>query len=184
MSKLALEGLDVPEKSEEILNNTKKSFGMIPNMYKNMAFNASLLDAYTYAYNSYRSQSGFNSIEQEVIFLSVAHENSCEYCVSVHSVIADTMSKVPIEITEAIRKGEALPDPKLNALSKFTRSMTINRGIVTSGELEEVMSFGYSPAHILGIITAVAVKTMSNYANHLTGTELDDAFKSRQWRSS
>ena len=49
-------------------------------MYLGMANNTALLDGYLSAYNSFRANSGFNPQEQEVIFLSIAYENECEYC--------------------------------------------------------------------------------------------------------
>jgi len=39
--------------AREIMLKTKKALGFIPNMYSGMAGNPALLDAYTYAYNSF-----------------------------------------------------------------------------------------------------------------------------------
>ena len=68
-----------------ILQGTKDAMGFVPNMYGLMANNPALLDAYTYTYKTFRANSGFTPIEQEVIFLSVAYENECDYCVAAHS---------------------------------------------------------------------------------------------------
>lgn len=62
-------------------------------MYKSMGNNPALLDAYIYSYNSFRANSGFNSVEQEVVFLSVAYENNCEYCMAAHSFIGVILVK-------------------------------------------------------------------------------------------
>lgn len=181
MAKINLEGQDLPQISLEILNDTRKKMGFVPNMYQSMAPNAALLEGYILAYNSFRSNSGFDSVEQEVIFLSVAYTNSCEYCVSVHSFVADQWSKVPPEITDAIREGRALPNEKLDALSKITQSMTRNRGFISQEEVDEFLAQGYSAVHILGIISAIGIKTMSNYSNHLTQPELDEVFSGRKY---
>ena len=63
-----------------------------------------------------------------------------------HSFIADKMSKVPVEVTNAIREGEKIPDVKLAALSKLTRSLTINRGKV-SRRNRCFLAAGYSEVH-------------------------------------
>ncbi|MEX2594127.1 MAG: hypothetical protein WD426_15240 [Anditalea sp.] len=89
MAKINLEGIELPQKSDEILKDTQAKMGFVPNMYQKTASNAALLEGYLLAYNSFRSNSGFDSVEQEVIFLLVAYVNSCEYCMSVHSFVAD-----------------------------------------------------------------------------------------------
>jgi len=83
------------EVSNNILEETKAKLGFTPNMYFTMGQNASLLDSYAYAYNSFRVNGGFTPVEQEVILLSVAFENQCQYCMAAHSFVADKMTMVP-----------------------------------------------------------------------------------------
>lgn len=182
MADLKLENNPVSSITQEIFDNTKKTLGFVPNMYKSMGNNPALLESYIYGYNSFRANSGFNSVEQEVVFLSVAYENNCEYCMAAHSFIGDKMSKVPTEVTDAIRDGKQVPDVKLAALSKLTRSLTANRGNVSQDETDEFLAAGYTEIQILGIIAGIAVKTISNYSNHNTNPLLDDAFAGRAWK--
>lgn len=181
MAHLKLENPEYSENTVEILENTKKGMGFVPNMYLKMGANTALLDAYTYSYKSFRANSGLNQVEQEVVFLSVAYENNCEYCMAAHSFVGDRMSKVPVEVTDAIREGKPVPDAKLAALSKLTHSLTANRGMVTQDEVNSFLAAGYSEIHVLGIIAGIAVKTMSNYSNHITNPEVDAAFAGRIW---
>jgi len=182
MADLKLENNPVSSITQEIFDNTQKTLGFVPNMYKSMGNNPALLESYIYGYNSFRANSGFNSVEQEVVFLSVAYENNCEYCMAAHSFIGDKMSKVPAEVTDAIRDGKQVPDVKLAALSKLTRSLTANRGNVSQDETDEFLAAGYTEIQILGIIAGIAVKTISNYSNHNTNPLLDDAFAGRAWK--
>ncbi|MFR1446037.1 hypothetical protein ACLUYJ_20975, partial [Acinetobacter baumannii] len=76
-----------------------------------------------------------------------------------HSFVGDVMTKVPTEVTNAIRDGKQIPDVKLAALSKLTRSLTANRGIVPQGEIDEFLAAGYSETNVLGIIAGIGVKT-------------------------
>ncbi|GAC1310250.1 MAG: carboxymuconolactone decarboxylase family protein [Mucilaginibacter sp.] len=181
MANLKLENNTASSLTQEIFDKTQKNLGFVPNMYKKMGDNPALLDAYIYSYNSFRVNSGFTPVEQEVIFLSVAYENNCDYCMAAHSFIADKMSKVPADVTHAIREGKQIPDPKLAALSKLTRSLTVNRGDVSQDEINEFLNAGYFETHVLGIIAGIAVKTMSNYSNHNTNPELDGAFAASVW---
>ncbi len=182
MAHLKFKNPQTSKVSQEIFDKTEQTLGFVPNMYKSMGNNAALLDAYTYSYNSFRTNSGFNSVEQEVVFLSVAYENNCEYCMAAHSFVGDMMTKVPTEVTNAIRDGKQIPDVKLAALSKLTRSLTLYRGNVSQDEINEFLATGYSEAHVLGIIAGIAVKTMSNYSNHNTLPEVDAAFAGRVWK--
>ncbi len=167
--------------STKVLEATQKGLGMIPNMYTTMANNPALLDAYSHAYKSFREHAGFTPQEQEIIFLSIAFENECDYCMSAHSFVADKMSKVPTEVTDAIRNNTEIDDAKYRALSTFSRAMTAKRGNPSQEDIDAFLAAGYTKNHILGIIAGIGVKTMSNYFNHVFNTPIDDAFSSRIW---
>jgi len=170
--------------SKTTLEAAQKGMGMIPNMYGGMANNPALLDAYSYAYKTFRENAGFTSQEQEIIFLSIAFENECDYCMAAHSFVADKMSKVPVEVTDAIRNNTKIEDAKYSALSEFSKVMTAKRGNPTAEDINAFLNAGYTENHILGIITGIGVKTMSNYFNHVFNTPVDDAFKGRIWSKS
>lgn len=170
--------------SRAILENTQKGMGMIPNMYATMANNPALLESYTSAYSSFRTNSGFTPQEQEVVFLSISYENECGYCMAAHSFVADHMTKVPAEVTNAIRDNTEIPDSKLRALSLFARVMISKRGNPSIQDIDEFLYAGYSEKNILGVIAGVGVKTMSNYFNHVFDTPVDEAFKGRGWIKS
>lgn len=168
------------KEQKEILERAKKANGMIPNMYKNMVNLPGLQDTYDTGYNHFRKDSGFTPPEQEVVLLTISVDNSCGYCAAAHSYLADNVSKTPVEVTNAIREGKEIPDEKLGALSKFTRIMDESRGNPTPEQAKAFLNAGYSEKHILGIILAQAVKTISNYSNHIFHTEVDEAFSGRK----
>jgi len=167
--------------SSKVLTSAKKKGGFIPNMYATMANNPALLDAYTYSYASFRNNADFTPQEQEVILLSMSYENGCEYCMAAHSVIADRMSKLPSEVTDAIRDNTKIPDEKLKILSEFSKAMITKRGYPSEEDIANFLEVGYTKNHILGIIAGAAVKIMSNYTNHIFDIPVDIAFKSRFW---
>jgi len=167
--------------SKQILETTNKNMGMIPNMYSGMANNPALLEGYVSAYNSFRANSGFTPQEQEVVFLSVAFENNCEYCMAAHSFVGDNMTNVPVEVTNAIRNNTLIPDDKLKALSSFARVITVKRGLPSETDIDAFLASGYTENHILGVIAGVGVETMSNYFNHIFNTSVDAMFSTRTW---
>ena len=136
---------------------------------------------YSFGYDKFRKESGFDSVEQEVILLTISPANECHYCVAAHSTLADTMGGVSREVTRAIRDDRVIKDPKLEALRNFTCVMSESRGNPSPQEALAFLDAGYTEKHILGVILAISVKVISNYSNHLLHTEVDPAFASRKW---
>ncbi len=173
---------DAAPRAKANLESAQKMLGFIPNMYSRMANAPILLDSYLYAYWLFRRESGFTPVEQEVVFLTISRENGCHYCVAAHSFMADAASQVPEEVTNAVRDGREIPDAKLQALSTYTKSALNSRGHPCQESAAAFLAAGYTEQHILNIVQAIAVKIMSNYANHLFETPLDEVFKGRSWQ--
>jgi uncharacterized peroxidase-related enzyme len=171
---------NAPDGSREILQASIAQSGRIPNMYALMANSAGLMQTYRLGYEAFRADSGFNKTEQEVVFLTISRFHECKYCVSVHSAIADR-NRVESAVTDAIRDGLPISESKLEALRSFTESMLATRGRPSSEDLSKFLSEGFTELQVLEIILAIAVKTISNYSNHLFDTELDQAFEKRAW---
>jgi len=174
-----IETADPPARA--VLEKAKAQVGFIPNMYGLMVNSPGLLDTYLDGYKRFREGAGLTPPEQEVVFLSISRYHGCDYCMAAHSMIADEMSKLAPAVTDAIRDGKTVPDAKLSALSEFTRIMLDTRGQPTRAEVENFIAAGYSEGHILEVILAIAVKTISNYSNHLFHTPVDDMFAYRAW---
>jgi uncharacterized peroxidase-related enzyme len=172
---------DADGEAKTVLEKAKAQVGFIPNMYEGMVNSPGLLNTYLDGYTAFRQGSGFSSIEQEVVFLTISKVNGCSYCMAAHSFIADMKSKVPTEVTDAIRDGSEIPDPKLAALSEFTKTMVVERGLPGKNDVEVFVGAGYSERQILEIVLAISVKTLSNYSNHLFHTNVDDVFVGRKW---
>lgn len=171
-------------KAKALLQSAKEKFGFVPNMYGGMAHEPALFEAYVSGYNAFRAESGFTPVEQEVIFLVASRENGCTYCVAAHSFVADKMSGVPTEITDAIRDGRSIPDAKLAALARFTEKMVLSRGNPSEADVSAFKAAGYSERNILGVILAISVKTLSNYTNHVFHTPVDATFAPRVWKQA
>ena len=182
--KLSLPALSPSEAEPLALNRMEEALnklGFIPNMYSVMANSPGLLDTYIHGYELFRAQSGFTPAEQEVVLLAISRENGCDYCVAAHSFLADRMSGVPAAVTDAIRDGAAIPDARLAALHDFARTMVAKRGLPSKADVAAFLAAGFSERHILEVVLAISVKTLSNYANHLFHTPVDGAFAGRAW---
>ena len=165
----------------DLLQGHKKAIGMVPNMYAAMANLPALLETYSFGYERFRKTSGFTPAEQEIVFLTISRANACTYCVAAHSMLADTMSNVPTQATDAVRNGDAISDGKLEALRRFTDVMVVSGGNPSADRAQAFLDAGYDETQILAIILAIGVKMFSNYSNHVFHTEVDPAFAGRRW---
>lgn len=175
---------DAEPPARAVLERARAQVGFIPNMYAGMVNSPGLLATYLDGYERFRKQSGFTPAEQEVVFLTISRGNGCDYCMAAHSMIAEKMSKVPAEVTEAIRNGQPIPDPGLAALATFTETLRETRGRPSKADVQAFLDAGYEERQVLEIILALAVKTLSNYANHLLHTPLDAMFAGYAWEKA
>lgn len=182
MSNFPLHTLNTaPAGSIPILDAANKGLGFIPNLYAHLASSPATLEAYK-TLGALLEKGAFNPVEQQIILLAVSFENRCGYCMAAHSFIARNMVKADASIITALRGGQPLPDAKLNALANFARAVVRERGWVAgSKELKAFFAAGYTAQHALEVVLGTAMKTISNYTNHLTDTPLDAAFAAEKW---
>ena len=69
------------------------------------------------------------------------------------------------------------------ALRLFTTQVVDKRGWLSAEDVGNFIAAGYSQAQILEVVLGVAMKTISNYTNHIAGTELDAAFADFAWQA-
>lgn len=162
--------------ARDILASAKGRMGMVPNMYARMANSPMMLHTYAVGYDGFRSESGFTPAEQEVIFLTISQVNGCDYCIAAHGFIAERMSGVTREVMDALAARAALPDAQLQVVHSFTRHLLDTRGRPEHSETARFLAAGFTEAQVLYIVLAIAVKTISNYSNHMFATPIDAAF--------
>lgn len=91
-------------------------------------------------------------------------------------MLADKMSGVPADVLAAIREGKTIPDAKLQTLYDFTVELVNEKGKVSPATGEKFKAAGFTDKHVMGVILAASVKTLSNFSNHFFETELDEKF--------
>lgn len=182
MSTFTLHTVDsAPDGAKPLLEQAAKAVGFVPNLYAGLAESPAALKAY-FDLSAALAKTRLTPVEQQVVLLTVSAANGCTYCVAAHSTIARNLVKVDAEIVDALRRQQPLPHPKLDALARFTRQMVWQRGWLDDATVQAFLDAGYSRAHVLDVIVGVSMKTISNYANHLLHTPLDDAFAAERWQ--
>jgi len=174
-----LEKESAPRESRPIMDAVSDQYGFLPNLIGVLSHSPAAAEAYT-SIGKALEKAALDPVEQQVVFLTVSTRNGCGYCVAAHSTLAKNAS-MPDEVLEALRDGDKLPDTKLEALSRFAAAVREHQGWVPDGELKAFRDAGYGERHLLDVITILAMKTLSNYTNHIAGTPLDDAFADQAW---
>lgn len=170
-----------PEASRTTLEAAEKKYGFLPNLYGVLAASPAAVQAYA-GMNKALEQSVLTPVEQQVVTLVVSATNDCTYCVGAHSTVAQ-MVRMPEDVLDALRAQRPLSDRKLNALRTVVLSILHHRGWVPEDDLEFFVAAGYGPQHLLDVLTIVALKTLSNYTNHIAHTPLDPQFAAQAWTS-
>lgn len=169
-----------PASAREALADVQADFGMIPNLERTMAQAPALLKSYVAAWGAFEEAS-LDPVARQVVYQAVNFENECDYCVPWHTLLSEEAGMTAADVA-ALRAGGALSDPKLESLRRFAQTVTRTRGNVAEAELEAFFAAGWTPQAALEVVLGVAIKTMSNYTNSISGAPLDPPVRKYAWR--
>lgn len=170
---------NAPEESKTLLNAAKENFGFVPNLLGEFAEAPAVLEGYL-KLNEIVGKTSFSAKEQQLAILTVSIENECHYCSAIHSTILKNQLNVDEEIVDAVRNGEPVPNEKYNALVSYVQTVVNKHGFVDDSEIESFINAGYSKQNVLEVNLIAALKTISNYTNHIADTPLDEAFEAEK----
>lgn len=168
-----------PAGSAEVLQGVQEKMGFVPNLFAHLAESPTATKAYAQL-SELLGQSSLSPQQLQIALLATSVENRCHFCVAAHSA-GGTKAKVSQETLDAIRSETTPDDAKDAALVQFVRRVVRDRGWVPESEVQGFLDAGFSEAQVLDVITAVALKTLSNYSNHLTNPELNTELESFAW---
>lgn len=182
MMKFKLHSLETaPEGSKEIISGALKQNGFIPNLYGMMAESPELLKAYRQMADLFDATS-LSPVEKNIVWLTVSYNNSCHYCMAIHSMVGK-MYKLPEEMIEALRTNQPLNNVKLETFRQFVALLVEKRGWASEEDIATFLAAGYTPKNVLELVVGLGQKTISNYVNHLVHTPLDKQIEGFKWES-
>lgn len=152
--------------AKTVLDDINGKYGFIPELFAYMAEAPDTVTAYVML-NELVSNTSLTAAQQQIALLAASVENDCEFCIVAHRAFGK-FNKVSEKTLTAIVNGEEIDDAKENALVKFTRTIVSTRGRPGQAALNEFFAAGFSKQQIFEVILVVTIKTLSNYANHLT----------------
>lgn len=171
-----------PEAARATLAGVRKSFGFIPNVLGELAGNPAVLDAYL-ALSGFAGKAGFTPLETQVVQITTSVENDCHFCVAAHSAVAKGQ-KLDDAVIAAVRDRRPIADARLEALRTFTQKIVRQRGFVSDADVTAFKTAGWTDAALLGVILNVAMKSITNYVNHIGETPLNPQFEAFAWSPS
>jgi AhpD family alkylhydroperoxidase len=163
-----------PAGAQPALEVARRTFGFVPNLIAMLGEAPSAAAGYLALAFQFEASS-FTVAERQVVLLAASVENGCDYCTGAHVALA-AEAGLSEEALASLRAGGPLDDPRLEALARFTRELVRARGRLDEGAVERFLATGFTRAQALEAILGVALKTLSNYANHIASTPLDAAF--------
>ncbi len=155
-------------KAKELFDGPLK--GKHLNLFKGMANSPAALQGYLGLAGALNSAK-LSGREREIIALVVAQTNECGYCLAAHTTLGKMAGLSEAE-TVAARRGE-FADPRLTALTRFTRAVLDRRGAVSDADLKAFRDAGYTDAHVAEVVASVALNVYTNYFNRLNDTAID-----------
>jgi uncharacterized peroxidase-related enzyme len=160
---------DVTPANQAIFDQLKKGLSFVPNLYATFAHSETALGTYLALQNA---KSSLSSKAREVINLVVSQVNYCEYCLAAHTALGQMVGFTPEQIIE-LRNGSASFDPKLDALAKLVKSITIERGHPNPALVQEFFDAGWTEANLVDAIVVIGDKIISNYLHGTTKVPVD-----------
>lgn len=168
-----------PDASKPLLQKAQDSYSFLPNLLATMAESPALLEGYMTLAGIF-GKADLTETERQIIMMTNNRLNGCVYCMAAHTMISK-MSEVPEDVIEALRNDTPIADAKLEALRQFAIVINQSRGWPTDAQIQALLSAGYTLQTVLEVVLGTAVKTMSNYTNHIAATDLDGAFADLAW---
>lgn len=169
-----------PTESLPQIERSVKNYGFLPKLHQILAGAPAAHQAYLDTFALFEHHTTFSPLEQQIVFMTANYENNCHYCVPGHSFLM-SFKKMPTDVIEALREGTPIKDAKLEALRTYTRLLLDKRGHLDESEIKAFLAAGYSERQALEVLVGLASKLISNFANSLAHTELDDVSKPHAW---
>lgn len=160
---------EVNEANQAIFDNLEKAVGFVPNLYATYAHSNNALANYL---NFANAKTSLNAKQKEVVNLAVSQVNNCEYCLAAHTAIGKMNGFTDEQILE-LRSGKASFDSKLDALAKFAKNVTENRGATDEEVVNNFLNNGWTKENLIDAIVLVGDKTISNYVHSTTKVPVD-----------
>jgi uncharacterized peroxidase-related enzyme len=163
--------------AQQVHEKAEQALGFVPNLVKEITKeNPAVADAYLTATGLVEEGGVLSGAEQQVVILAASSYNDCHYCTKAHAA-AGQQAGLDAETVATINEGGLPSDDRLKSLVRATRRIMGKRGWLSDADEAEFADLGLERPELYEIIGLVGIKTISNYVNHIAGTEVDAPFQ-------
>lgn len=155
--------------AQQTLQAIDKKYGFVPNLFAYMAEAPYTIEAYSLL-NDLLAKTDLTPAQQQVGLLAVSTFNQCDFCKVAHQAFGKVSHSNPQTLT-AIVEGGTIEDAKDKALVDMVVAILDSRGWVSDDQLQAFFDAGFNKRNVYDLILIVTIKTLSNYANHLSKPE-------------
>ncbi len=148
----------------------KAKLGVVPNLFATFAQAPAVMNGYL-GFSEALGSGRLSARQREIIALAVGQANSCQYCLSAHTLIGKGAGLSDAEVLAA-RAGKG-DDALENAIAQLAVKIAVQRGVISDAELAAARAAGLDNGLILEVLGNVTINLLTNYANHIAGTEVD-----------
>jgi uncharacterized peroxidase-related enzyme len=161
---------DAPAAARKLLQAAEARIGRLPNVLKMLANSPCALRG-TLDLRAALGESSLSEATRRRITLAVSELNGCDYCLSANIYLGRESDLDDAELT-ANRNG-ASNDMRADAAVRLAVKIARQRGHVTDADVAAFKAAGYTDAELVELVLQVALATITNYLNEVTGTEID-----------
>ena len=158
-------------KSKDLFNAVQAELGMVPNLMRTLGNSPAALNGYL-SFSGALAESSIGAKLGELIALTVANANSCDYCNAAHSFIGEKLVGIDSATIQAAKEGKS-SDAKVQAALTFSRTLISKRGRVNTSEVDGLKQAGYNEGAIAEIIAHISLNIFTNYFNNATEVVID-----------
>lgn len=166
-----------PESTKQTLVDVRKAYGMLPNLYGYLAESPVALNAYLHINEQLMKHSSLSPDQVQIALLAISAVNECEFCVAAHSWVSGSVN-ANAQTVKAIREGSEIDNLKDRALVQLVQSIVKDRGYVADEIVQTFLDAGHTKENLFDLLVCNMLKSLSNYANHITKTELNPELES------
>ena len=154
----------------ELLGETRRQLGRVPNLYRAMANSPKALAAYL-AFRGALQDGTLDIAMTERIAMQVAQLNDCDYCVAAHFFRGQKIG-LSLDELNKVRVGRH-DNPKIHAAMSFIAALVKSRGALDDVSRADIFAHGWTEFEVGEIVAHVALNVFSNYFKHVAQPTLD-----------
>ncbi len=145
-------------------------FAFVPNLFRVLANAPAALEGLM-GLSAALAHGALDEKTREQLALAIAESNLCAYCLNEHTALAAKIGLSQAEIGDAIRASAA--NTRTDAILKLARSIVVQRGELTDGDLARARAAGLSDVEIVETVANIALNIFENYMSHIARVPID-----------